>query len=59
MVDKRPFGGTRALRRCDPKKVLVDAAAAVDAARLLSEKGVRPNNLAIDWTELIGFKRTW
>src|SRR5713101_2702026 len=59
MIDKRPFGGTCALRGCDPKKVLVDAAAAVDAARLLSEKGVRPDNLAIDWAELIRFKRTF
>src|SRR5437667_11949150 len=59
MVDKRPFGGTCALRGCDPKKVLVSAAAAVAAARLLAGKGVRPDNLAIDWTELIQFKRTF
>ena len=59
MVDKRPFGGTCALRGCDPKKVLVGAAAAVDAARLLSGKGVRPDSFAIDWTELIRFKRTF
>jgi glutathione reductase (NADPH) len=59
MVDKRPFGGTCALRGCDPKKVLVSAAAAVDAARLLSGKGVRPDGLAIDWAELIRFKRTF
>src|SRR5262249_2039368 len=59
MVDKRPFGGTCALRGCDPKKVLVGAAAAVDAARLLSGKGVRPDSLAIDWAELIRFKRTF
>src|SRR3981081_2209159 len=59
MVDKRPFGGTCALRGCDPKKVLVGAGAAVDAARLLSAKGVRPDGLAIDWAELIRFKRTF
>jgi glutathione reductase (NADPH) len=59
MIDKRPFGGTCALRGCDPKKVLVGAAAAVDAARLLSGKGVRPESLAIDWAELIRFKRTF
>jgi glutathione reductase (NADPH) len=59
MIDKRPFGGTCALRGCDPKKVLVGAAAAVDAARLLSRKGVRPESLAIDWNELIRFKRTF
>jgi glutathione reductase (NADPH) len=59
MIDKRPFGGTCALRGCDPKKVLVDAAAAVDAARLLSGKGVRPDGLVIDWTELVRFTRTF
>ena len=59
MIDKRPFGGTCALRGCDPKKVLVGAAAAIDAARALSGKGVRPNGLAIDWTELMHFKRTF
>src|SRR5437879_13810696 len=59
MIDKRPFGGTCALRGCDPKKVLVGAAAAVDAARLLSGKGMRPEVFAIDWPELIRFKRTF
>ena len=59
MIDKRPFGGTCALRGCDPKKVLVTAAAAVDAARLLSGKGVHQDNLAIHWTKLIAFKRSF
>src|SRR6266851_3096434 len=59
MIDKRPFGGTCALRRCDPKKVLVDAAAEVDAARLLCAKGARPAGLAIDWAELTRIKRTF
>lgn len=56
MIDKRPFGGTCALRGCDPKKVLVGAAAAADAARVLSGKGIRSNGLAIDWAELMQFK---
>src|SRR5947207_4021984 len=59
MVDKRPFGGTCALRGCDPKKVLVSAAAAVDAARLLAAKGVRAGNISIDWPELMRFKRSF
>ena len=59
MNDKQPFGGTCALRGCDPKKVLVSAAAAVAAARALSGKGVRPNGLTIDWGELMRFKRTF
>jgi glutathione reductase (NADPH) len=59
IVDKRPFGGTCALRGCDAKKVLVGAAAAIDAVRRLSGKGVRPDSLGIDWAELIRFKRTF
>jgi glutathione reductase (NADPH) len=59
MIDKQPFGGTCALRGCDPKKVLVGVAAAVDAARALSEKGVRSDGLAIDWPALMRFKRTF
>src|SRR5882672_5049281 len=59
MIDRRPFGGTCALRGCDPKKVLVSAAAAVDAARALADRGVRPDGLALDWSALMRFKRTF
>ena len=59
MIDKQPFGGTCALRGCDPKKVLVGAAAAIDAAHGLEGKGLRPAGLAIDWAELMTFKRTF
>ena len=33
VVDSKPFGGTCALRGCDPKKVLVGAADLVDWSR--------------------------
>ncbi len=59
MIDKRPFGGTCALRGCDPKKVLVGAAAVVDAARALAERGVHPDGLGVDWPALMRFKRTF
>src|SRR5262245_10733718 len=59
MVDKRPFGGTCALRGCDPKKVLVGAATTVHAARLLGKKGVRSDVVTVDWADLIRFKRTF
>src|SRR5262249_49574963 len=39
VVDSRPFGGTCALRGCDPKKVLVGAAEAVDWARRMKANG--------------------
>lgn len=59
MIDKQPFGGTCALRGCDPKKVLVGAAAAIDAVRGLTGKGLRPEGVTIDWAELMAFKRTF
>lgn len=58
IVDFRPFGGTCALRGCDPKKVLVSAAEAVRAARRLAGHGVR-GEASIDWASLIAFKRTF
>src|SRR5712691_2642209 len=58
IVDHQPFGGTCALRGCDPKKVLVGAAEAVDHARRMLGKGIA-GEPAIDWGELIAFKRTF
>jgi glutathione reductase (NADPH) len=39
MIDHRPFGGTCALRGCDPKKMLVSGAEAADWARRLPRDG--------------------
>ena len=58
MIDHRPFGGTCALRGCDPKKMLVSGAETVDWARRMHHRGV-VGELRIDWTELIAFKRTF
>jgi glutathione reductase (NADPH) len=58
VVDRRPFGGTCALRGCVPKKILVGAADAVQGALDLTGKGVPAGPLAIDWPELIRFKRS-
>ena len=59
VVDLRPFGGTCALRGCDPKKVLVGAAEAVDWIRRMKGKGIQAPNLNIDWPELMHFKRSF
>jgi glutathione reductase (NADPH) len=59
VIDSRPFGGTCALRGCDPKKVLVGATEAIDSARRLQGKGVRSPEAGIDWAELMRFKRTF
>lgn len=57
VIDCRPFGGTCALRGCDPKKMLVGGASAIDHARRMDGKGIAPDGLHIDWPELIAFKR--
>jgi glutathione reductase (NADPH) len=59
VVDKRPVGGTCALRGCDPKKVLVGAADVLDWARRMGGRGVEAPHLHIDWRELMRFKRTF
>jgi glutathione reductase (NADPH) len=59
VVDCRPFGGTCALRGCDPKKVLVGAAALIDWVRRMDRKGIHGNNARIGWSELMRFKRTF
>src|ERR1017187_4771015 len=59
IVDSSPFGGTCALRGCDPKKVLVGAAEAVDWARRMKGKGIQAARLQIDWPELMRFKRSF
>jgi glutathione reductase (NADPH) len=58
VVDHRPFGGTCALRGCDPKKMLMSGAEAIDAAHRMQGRGVA-GELRISWPELIAFKRTF
>ncbi len=57
IVDALPYGGTCALRGCDPKKILRRGAEVIDAARLMRGKGIDENGLAINWTDLMGHKR--
>jgi len=59
VIDHLPFGGTCALRGCDPKKVLVGAAEAIDHLRRMRGKGVTGGQPAIGWSELIKFKRSF
>lgn len=58
VIDSRPFGGTCALRGCHPKKMLVSAAEVMDANYRMAGKGVRTPNSAMDWPELMHFKRS-
>lgn len=58
VIDHRPFGGTCALRGCDPKKMLIGGADALDHARRMQGKGVT-GEVQIDWQQLMAFKRTF
>ena len=58
VIDCRPYGGTCALRGCDPKKMLRHGAAVIDDARRMRSNGVVGED-SIDWRELMAFKRTF
>ncbi|MEX1177611.1 MAG: NAD(P)/FAD-dependent oxidoreductase, partial [Nitriliruptor sp.] len=57
IVDELPYGGTCALRGCDPKKILRRGAEIIDAARLLEGKGIDAGSLTINWADLMDHKR--
>lgn len=56
IVDSLPYGGTCALRGCDPKKILRRGAEIIDGARLMSGKGIDEAGLRISWGELMAHK---
>ncbi|GAC1403126.1 MAG: NAD(P)/FAD-dependent oxidoreductase [Candidatus Velthaea sp.] len=59
IADYRPFGGTCALRGCDPKKVLFAAEELVDWSQRFEERNVVHGNMQIDWPALTRFKDTF
>src|SRR3989449_1780387 len=58
VVDELPYGGTCALRGCDPKKVLVGAADLADWHRRMQGRGIT-GDARISWPDLMRFKRTF
>jgi glutathione reductase (NADPH) len=56
--DMRPYGGTCALRGCDPKKVLVDAAVLREKVMQHIGKGIE-GEANINWQELMKFKESF
>ncbi len=58
IIDEKPFGGTCALRGCDPKKVLVGVADLVDWSRNMSGSGVS-GDLSLNWSDLMRFKESF
>ncbi len=59
LVEAIEFGGTCALRGCNPKKVFVHAAEVVDAARRSDGKLCDTGPIAINWKNLQAFKQTF
>jgi glutathione reductase (NADPH) len=60
VIDSLPFGGTCALRGCEPKKVFVEAAKVIDANQRHKDIGiVGSERIHIKWSDLIRFKRTF
>ncbi len=56
IVDELSYGGTCALRGCDPKKILRRGAEIIDSARLMSGKGIDAEGLQINWADLMKHK---
>jgi glutathione reductase (NADPH) len=56
IVDALPYGGTCALRGCDPKKILRRGAEIIDSARLMRGKGIDVGGLTINWADLMKHK---
>ena len=59
IIDELPFGGTCALRGCDPKKMLRRGPEIIDAAVRMGGHGIAPDGLHIDWSALMAFKRSF
>lgn len=59
VVDCLPYGGTCALRGCDPKKALWSAADAFATAQRLHRAGIEAPGMHLDWPKMMAFKRTF
>ncbi|KUG57260.1 dihydrolipoyl dehydrogenase family protein [Nesterenkonia jeotgali] len=56
IVDSLPYGGTCALRGCDPKKILRRGAEILEAAHLMGDKGIGEGGLSVNWAQLMKHK---
>src|SRR5229473_7043008 len=57
VIDELPYGGTCALRGCDPKKILVGAGELLDWVHRMEGHGIR-GEIRIAWPDLMRFKRS-
>lgn len=59
VIDHRPFGGTCALRGCDPKKILLAATEVIDSFARMRAIGTVQGDVRIDWAVLQRHKRSF
>ena len=59
IVDTLPYGGTCALRGCDPKKMMIAVTEGIEWATNMDGKGLVAKDMSIDWADMIAFKRTF
>ena len=58
IIDSQPFGGTCAIRGCDPKKVLVGIAHVLSLNKQLQGKGIATAATS-SWKDLMQFKKSF
>ena len=59
VIDHRPFGGTCALRGCDPKKMLIAATEVIDGFERMGAIDTVQGKAHLDWTALQRHKRSF
>jgi glutathione reductase (NADPH) len=59
IIDHRPFGGTCALRGCDPKKMLIAATEVIDGFQRMGAIATVQGEVRIDWAALQRHKRSF
>ncbi len=59
IIDHRPFGGTCALRGCDPKKMLIAATEVIDGFQRMGAIDTVRGEVRIDWAALQRHKRSF
>jgi len=59
IVDSSDYGGTCALRGCDPKKMFIAVTEGIDISGRMKDNGLQSAELHIDWKKMLTFKRTF
>ena len=58
ITDELPYGGTCALRGCDPKKVIIGATEVRDFAQRLKGNGI-DTVPEVNWEDIMAFKQSF